>query len=304
MSVAAARGSQRPGTNPLWLAWRTANDRQRIFWAGTLVWSTVHLLPVAIGWALSKAFTAIGDGHTPGAYRWVAVVAGLEIVKMALIHIGVATYHRSWVHQQTILRANLLAAQVASGGPHAGRPVASAAEAITHFRDDTEDIAQLVDNLVDTGGGILFLVALGFVLGSVDAAAAGVLVVPVAAVIVLTALAGSVLKRRRAADRAATAAVTGMVGDVMSSATTVKVNRADRAVLARLQVQATQRGGIDIVAPLRLEGLPFVAPGQCRQPLRSEGRADSEPLAPNDTPAGRALNRRVEIMLMSQPTRE
>src|SRR5690606_36871972 len=38
--------------------------------------------------------------------------------------------------------------------------------------------------------------------------------------------------------------------------------------------------------------------------LLAEGRADSEPLAPNDTPAGRALNRRVEISLLSQPTRE
>ncbi len=32
--------------------------------------------------------------------------------------------------------------------------------------------------------------------------------------------------------------------------------------------------------------------------VRSEGRADGEPLAPNDSPANRALNRRVEISLM------
>ena len=31
--------------------------------------------------------------------------------------------------------------------------------------------------------------------------------------------------------------------------------------------------------------------------LRSEGRADAEPIAPNDTPANRARNRRVEITL-------
>ena len=31
--------------------------------------------------------------------------------------------------------------------------------------------------------------------------------------------------------------------------------------------------------------------------LRAEGRADAEPLAPNDTPASRARNRRVEITL-------
>jgi type VI secretion system protein ImpK len=38
--------------------------------------------------------------------------------------------------------------------------------------------------------------------------------------------------------------------------------------------------------------------------LLAEGRADSQPVAPNDTPVNRALNRRVEIALMSTPTRE
>ncbi|MEW6691138.1 MAG: OmpA family protein, partial [Pseudomonadota bacterium] len=35
--------------------------------------------------------------------------------------------------------------------------------------------------------------------------------------------------------------------------------------------------------------------------LRAEGLADSEPVAPNDTPANRARNRRVVIILRSSP---
>ncbi|HTJ98681.1 MAG TPA: type VI secretion system protein TssL, long form, partial [Bordetella sp.] len=35
--------------------------------------------------------------------------------------------------------------------------------------------------------------------------------------------------------------------------------------------------------------------------VRAEGRGDADPMAPNDTPAGRALNRRVEITLMLSP---
>jgi type VI secretion system protein ImpK len=38
--------------------------------------------------------------------------------------------------------------------------------------------------------------------------------------------------------------------------------------------------------------------------LTAQGRADTEPLVPNDTPAHRALNRRVEITLEPSPTRE
>ncbi|WP_241495982.1 DotU family type VI secretion system protein [Paraburkholderia monticola] len=35
--------------------------------------------------------------------------------------------------------------------------------------------------------------------------------------------------------------------------------------------------------------------------LKAEGKGDADPLAPNDTPAGRALNRRVEVTLFARP---
>jgi type VI secretion system protein ImpK len=38
--------------------------------------------------------------------------------------------------------------------------------------------------------------------------------------------------------------------------------------------------------------------------LTAEARGETEPLVPNDTPANRALNRRVEIALFAQPSRE
>ncbi|RZJ07550.1 MAG: type VI secretion system protein TssL, partial [Rubrivivax sp.] len=39
--------------------------------------------------------------------------------------------------------------------------------------------------------------------------------------------------------------------------------------------------------------------GLPRERLRSEGRGDADPIAPNDTPANQALNRRVEITLLT-----
>jgi type VI secretion system protein ImpK len=41
----------------------------------------------------------------------------------------------------------------------------------------------------------------------------------------------------------------------------------------------------------------LIAAGVPRERVRAEGRADGDPVAPNDTPANRALNRRVEITL-------
>ena len=136
---------------------------------------------------------------------------------------------------QTLLRANLLTAQVASGGPEAGQPVGSAGEALTHFRDDTEDVAMLVDGMVDVSGGLVFTVVAGFLLGSADATAALVLLVPLAGVVLTTRALDGRIKAYRAADREATAAVTGLVGDLMAAATTVKVNNATDNMLARLE---------------------------------------------------------------------
>ncbi len=72
--------------------------------------------------------------------RWAGALLILEIARMSAIHWGAITWTRAFVHMETFLRANLLAGQMASGGPEAGETVQSAGEAVTHFRDDVEDV--------------------------------------------------------------------------------------------------------------------------------------------------------------------
>src|SRR5918994_1251610 len=43
--------------------------------------------------------------------RWAGVLAFVEIARMGTIHIGAIQWTKAWVHMQTLLRANLLAAQ-------------------------------------------------------------------------------------------------------------------------------------------------------------------------------------------------
>lgn len=223
------------------LAWRVSQHERRTFWVGWSLFVLFFVIPVAIGWVLGQAFDALSANDTAATLRWSGALIALEVARMTSIHFGALTWTKVWIHMQTLLRANLLAAQVASGGPEAGQPVGAAGEALTHFRDDAEDVAMFVDGIVDVSAGLAFTMLAAVVLGVTNAAAAAVLVLPLLVVGVATKLLDSRIKRYRLADREATATVTGLVGDVMSAATTVKVNDASDALLERLRVLVDRR---------------------------------------------------------------
>jgi len=242
MSTTAATTKSTAAGLPIWrIAWRAAQHEPRSFWVGWFSFVVFFSIPALTGFLLARGFEALSDGDTAGVYRCAIAVFVAELVRMGSIHVGAVVWTKSWVHMQTLLRANLLTAQVASGGPEAGQPVGSAGEALTHFRDDTEDIAQLVDGMVDVSGGLVFTVAAGILLGAADAVAAAVLLVPLVGVVLTTRALDGRIKQYRADDRDATAAVTGLVGDIMAAATTVKVNNATDAMLARLKVLVDHR---------------------------------------------------------------
>lgn len=223
------------------LAWKVANHEPRTFWWGSGLFTLFFMLPAIIGLVLAEAFDALSNGDTEAVLRWALVLVAIEVLRMSSIHAGAVIYTKAWIHMQTFLRANLLAAQVASGGPEAGQPIGSAGESITHFRDDADDVAQLVDGLVDLAGGAAFAIVAVVALGNANAAAAAVLIVPMLAIVLVTRALDSRVKEYRAEDRVATGAVTSLVGDIMAAATTVKVNRADEALLARLKTRVERR---------------------------------------------------------------
>lgn len=223
------------------LAWRVSQHRRREFWIGSSLFIYFFLAPAITGYALSRGYVALSDGRTTDTYWWALAVALSEVVRMISVHHGALVWVRVWTHMESLLRANMLTAQLASGGPEAGQPVGSAGRAITHFRDDTDDVAEFVDNVLDTTGGVIFAAIAGFILASADLPGALILVVPMAAVVVVTRSLDSRIKRYRAADREATEEVTGLLGDVMAAATTVKVNDASESMLARLRVLVDRR---------------------------------------------------------------
>jgi ATP-binding cassette subfamily B protein len=230
------------GVPNVWaLAWRVSQHRPREFWLGWLLFVVFFMMPAISGYLLGRGYAALERGDTTETMWWAAAIAVSETIRMVSIHHGALIWTKAWIHMQTLLRANMLAAQMASGGVHAGQPIGSAGSAITHFRDDTEDVANLVDGMVDISGGVVFTVIAGLVLGAADARAAAVLVIPLLGVGIATRVLDTRIKEYRAADRRSTEGVTGLLGDVMAAATTVKVNDATEPMLRRLAVLVERR---------------------------------------------------------------
>ncbi|MEA3183653.1 MAG: ATP-binding cassette, subfamily bacterial [Ilumatobacteraceae bacterium] len=228
------------------LGWRVSQHEPRSFWGGYLLFVLFFTFPVLSGWLLGRGFNALSTGHNSVVYWIGAALIVCEVARMSAIHAGALMWTKAWVHMQSLLRANLLTAQVASGGPEAGQPVGSAGEAITHFRDDVEDVTMFVDGFVDISAGVVFTALAGLVLGSVDGRAALMLLIPLVGVALATRTLDARIKRYRAADRIAASSVSGLLGDVMAAATTVKVNNAIEPTIAHLRklVDARRRTAV------------------------------------------------------------
>jgi len=243
------------------LAWRVSQYRARAFWSALGLFVLFFTFPIGTGWLLGRGFQALETGDTTRVYWLALAVLACEAARMGTIHVGALVWTSVWVHMQTFLRANLLTAQMASGGAEAGTPVGSAGEAITHFRDDVEDVSMFVDGLIDVTAGLVFTVLAAFVLGSVDSSAAAILMIPLAGIALATRALDSRIKRYRSADRVANAAVSGMLGDVMSAATTVKVNAAIEPIIGRLRVLVDRRRHTAVRDRVLDEGVQAFAQG-------------------------------------------
>lgn len=223
------------------VAWRAMQHARGRFLITVAGFGTFLLAPLLTGWFLGRGFHAIQLGQTGRAFAFAAAALGSEALRMVGLFVGGIHWNQTIIHIETLLRANMLRAQLASGGSRAGASVDSAGEAITHFRDDIDDLVQLIDAMIDTPIMTIYLLVSGAILASLNVGATAVMIFPFAVVALTTKVLDERIKDYRARDRQAAAAVTGFVGDVMSAATTVKVNHANERVLARLATLTEQR---------------------------------------------------------------
>lgn len=215
-------------------SWRLTRHEWFLYGATTVAWVVFFASPVLLGLVLAEAFGALEDGRLGRAQLAALLLLVVEVGRVLVLRVAALSFNRVWISLQSGLRVNMLHDQLADRSADRGRPVESPSGALSHFRDDTEDVARFVDGWIDVLAGLVFTVGAMIVLAAVDPWATAVLVVPMALVSFITWLSGNAVARARRADREATAAVTRSVGELVAAALSVKVNAAERPVLDHL----------------------------------------------------------------------
>ncbi|MFP4513208.1 MAG: ATP-binding cassette domain-containing protein [Acidimicrobiales bacterium] len=198
-----------------------------------LQWSGFYLSPLAVGYLLKLVLDRL-DVADPGVPIMLLVgIIGLEVGRWALLWSAAVQWHGAWVGWQTVPRVNMLSSLATRSGSTAHRLPGSPGEAVSRFRDDTQDLAQVLDVWLDVVGSLLAASVALAVMASIDPLAATATVVPVGIALVASALLGPTLRAWRRAAREATGTVTSFIGDTFGSILAVKTAAAEDAVERR-----------------------------------------------------------------------
>ncbi len=243
------------------IAWRILRDDPKAWGIALVGWVIFFALPLPAGLVAKAVLDRVADHPTSSVWVLLVVLAGLQLGRWTVLGLAIVQWHGAWVFWHTVPRVNLLASLVGDPGPVTDRLPGSAGEAVSRFRDDTRDIAQILDVWLDLVAAFSVSIAAFVVLLTIDVPAALAVAAPVLAVLVIGHLLGHRLREWRWAERVRTAAVTGFVGDTFGGITAVKVAGAEDAVVGRFnrlsdhRAQAARRDQVGTQLVQTLSGI-------------------------------------------------
>ena len=221
------------------VAWDLMKVEPRASALGWIEWIVFHSFPVVTGLVLKAILDRVGG--TDPVWGLLAVLAGLEIGRWALLVANVWQYSGVFIGWQTVPRVNLLRSLLCAPGPAEGRLPGSSGEAVSRFRDDVQDVTIMVDSWIDVAGSA---VAAGLAVGvlvAIDWRITVLVVLPVIAALAFAHWLGPRLKAWRETSRLATAGVTALLADVFGAHETLLASGAKEHALERLAERNARR---------------------------------------------------------------
>ncbi|MEZ4863333.1 MAG: ABC transporter ATP-binding protein [Caldilineaceae bacterium] len=191
---------------------------------------------------LAKAFFDLLTGEAPAGLTLptlIALLLGLALIRVGAVYLDVFVGNKTGLRIRGLIQRNLLARILERPGARA-LPT-SVGEALSTLRDD-------VETMWGAGWAFDVLAYLIFALGGlaillwVSVRVTLLVFLPIVAVLVLAHRARTQLQHVREASRAATAQVTGALGEIFGAAQAIQVAGAEAHVIAHLrQLSANRR---------------------------------------------------------------
>jgi ATP-binding cassette subfamily B protein len=242
------------------VAVRLARNEPVSYLTTWLGWVAFFAMPLVTGALVKVVLDRVAAGTETGVWTLLALVVGVEAVRWTWL-VGVALqWHGCWVGWHTVPRVNLLRSLVSDPGPAAGRLPGAPGEAVSRFRDDTQDVAMVLDVWLDLSGALVSSLVGLAVLVTIDPAAGVAVAVPVGLAIVGTSWLGPRLRVWRRQAREATARVTSFIGDTFGAVLAVQSAGAGDAVrdrFARLNAERARVGRRDQVGSELVRSLGY-----------------------------------------------
>lgn len=214
---------------------------QPLWWSlNALCWILFHTWPLLTG-LLAKAFFDLLAGGAPGLNlaTIVMLAVALGLSRAGIVYVASVSGGQQRFRMRALLWHNLLLSILRRPGAKA--VPGTVGEAISTLRDDVENSNEANDWVFDALAAVLFAGGALAIMISVDARVTAFVFVPVAAVVAVAHLARARLIGAREQARAATARVTGAIGEIFASVQAIQVAGAEARALAYLGTASEAR---------------------------------------------------------------
>ena len=232
--------TSKPSTMTLML--KLARYRTPFLILNCILWGIIHALPVLIGVLLKGIFDALAgenSGVWSNPWTFLALLVALDVTRLGTMAGGTYNWSKLWLEQLILLRRNLLSYLLEAPGSR--RLADSGSEAVSRFRDDTEDVVQLTENWVDFFGFATFAVVALFIMLSVNVTMTLLICVPLLLSLSLTQALRPRIRSVRRRYRETTSRVTDFIGEMFGSVQAVKVAGKEKSVLTHFAALNAKR---------------------------------------------------------------
>ena len=194
------------------------------FAANVLAWGVFHLVPLAFAALIKAIFDSLSGSAPAGLNPWslLALFGMVGILgRPGLFRAAFNVYTSYYLMVLALLRTNLLNYLLTATGSRVMPETPS--EAVTFFRDDTEDVMRYVDAWIDFAGFAFYTVGALVMLFLIDPLIALVTCAPLLVMVLVMRSLTPHIRRFRRALREATEKVTGFIGETTAAVQAVKV---------------------------------------------------------------------------------